>query len=70
MPRVIDLVSNYFQQTPVSIENAVELVALGASLLSVPPEDSPLANAGVLTLEVLSRTIGYVLIARCIITAF
>lgn len=58
MPKVVDLVTNYFQQAPVPLDNAIELVALGASLLSVPPDESPLAPAGVLTLEVLDRTIG------------
>lgn len=58
MPRVIDLVTNYFQRTPVYLENSGELVALGASLLSVPPDESPLAPAGVLALEVLDHSIG------------
>ena len=58
MPRVVDLVTGFFKQPPVSVENSGQLVALGASLLSVPPEESPLNPAGVLALEVLDNSIG------------
>jgi len=58
MPRVIDLVTVFFKQPPVAVENSGQLVALGASLLSVPPEESPLNPAGVLALEVLDNSIG------------
>lgn len=60
MPRVVDLVTDFFKKPPVPIEKPGEMVALGASLLSVPPEESPLSPAGVLALEVLDNSIGYV----------
>lgn len=58
MPRVVELVTGFFEKPPVPIENSGEMVALGASLLSVPPDESPLNPAGVLALEVLDNSIG------------
>ncbi|KAF8323828.1 HSP70-domain-containing protein [Clavulina sp. PMI_390] len=62
MPKVQHLVRDYFQRDPIDLDemdlDPSCLVALGAALLSVPPEESPLAAAGLAEVEVLERTIG------------
>lgn len=59
IPRVQEEVKKFFGKAPEELgEDSSELVAFGASLLSVPPDESPLGAAGVLTLEVLDSTIG------------
>lgn len=59
IPRVQEEVKSFFGKVPEELgDNARELVALGASLLSAPHHQSPLESAGVLTSEVLDSTIG------------
>lgn len=58
MPKVIELVTSFFKKSPVLLENSSELVALGTSLLSVPAEESPLAPANIITLEVQDSSLG------------
>lgn len=57
-PKVIDLVTNYFQKTPVEVESSAEMIALGAAMLSIPPTEGSESPSGVLTLEVLESSIG------------
>ena len=60
VPRVIELVTAFFGRQPETLTNPGQMAAIGACLLGIPPNESPLANAHILALEVTETNLGLV----------